>query len=296
VLVSRGLYGTRLRLAEEASSAASAARGTLRPFDIRWADRGNGRGEWQIYLPLGCLTVEQDGTAYSYIPVNSAAKDADGEEIPDWYSLAEPGDARYAKIVETAGYEDKAWTATILLKPWPRAKVGFATEDSAFGRTQWAVAVGEIHVREFRDGGATRRFAVRTADKDAYAFAWDVSAPFSIRYDYAAADFLDPAAKPRAALCNQMLFLGRLQTEATVAKDVSSWEDVWLTVTHDSTQFSSDTTHGLSGDAAVSDDDRTVFRLYILEDMVPKADYRAHVPDFDFYTNAPEATPSDGGE
>lgn len=104
------------------NAAAATAAAALRPFAVRWMNTSKTDkkiGEWQIYLPIGCATVNDIPYAY----VNDKAKDINGEDIPGWYKLPEPEDED-ADITNTGKYKCKEWTVYFRAKPYPLSKVG----------------------------------------------------------------------------------------------------------------------------------------------------------------------------
>ena len=299
MLISRGTYGTRYTPLGS-SAVRQFSLSELLPFTVRWYDYGNDDGgnprggEWQIYLPLGCLTVAQDGETYFYIPTNDRAKDAEGHNISDWYKIPDPEDTAYANVVQEEDRVATSWTVYLNMKPWPRVHV--STDLTDFNPVQWRVAVAEMRIVQYN--GSDRKddkYAVRLISERQIAEAWDASSPFAIRYDISEGDFKNKNATPKAMLVRQTRFIGRLQETVYPETDISSWKNVWVRILHDGETFEMSVEQDLEGDEARSDDDKTVYRIYDLDEMVVKEDLRSSVPEMDFYTSPATAQASQSG-
>ena len=287
MLISRGVYGTRYMPETTFYRATTVTSGTLRPFDMRWysydGDNDPDKGEWQIYIPLGCLTLTQGYVTSLYELKNKMAKDADGNEIPAWYHIDEPKNSKSATVVET---EDRTATSIpvfLNLKPWPYALV--SGDDDAideFKECMKKVAVGSMNTIRYKGEEKDLppvRYAARTITGENIAETRDISSIFSIRYELDK----DPNS-PKLWLVNQDLALGRLQKHLEDT-DVTEWPDVWIKIIHDSENFSVEVDRELEGNDAVSDDNQTVFRIYTLKNNVIVADERDSMPYLDFYVN-----------
>lgn len=285
MLISRGMYGTRYAPLALPTRAYPTNFGSLLPFTVRWLvhDRDEDTGEWQIYIPLGCLTLTQGEMTYFYLPTNDAAKDAEGNDIADWYKIPAPQDTAYANVVSTDDRVVTTWGVSLALKPWPRVHV--STDPTDFDPVAWRIPVAEMRVTEYADDTPPQRSGVRLADETQIDKVWDISKPFSIRYDIAAADIRRKNATPTAKLTNQTRFVGRLQTTLVDDTDVTGWPDVWVKIVHDGETFEMSVEHAMSGADAQSDDDQTVYRIYALDDDVVELDLRNAVPAMDFYTS-----------
>ena len=299
MLLSRGVYGTKYTLMNEPQSyEESYPTTTLLPFDVRWysyADENDpDKGEWQIYLPLGCATLTQDGVTWRYRTgsSNKSARDKDGNVIPAWYHIDVPESSKNAVVQELNDRVAKSYPIFLNMKPWPHMLV--SGDDNAieeYGRVEWQVAVGSINIVEYSDGETpTERYATRTITETNIANEWDVSKPFSVKYE------VTPQGKHsfdvKAWLVNQSVFLGRLEKIDAEDIDITGRDNVWVKITHDTDEFEMSVEFDLEGSAARSDDDKTVYRIYTLEDDVVVTDDRDEVPDMGFYTSAPETNPT----
>ena len=270
------------------------------PFDMRWysyADENDpDKGEWQIYLPLGCATLTQDGVTWRYRTgsQNKSARDADGNVIPAWYHLDVPQSSSNAVVTEENDRIAKSYTIFLNMKPWPHMLV--SGDDNAieeYGRVEWQVAVGSINIVEYSDGETpTTRYATRTITQTNIANEWDVSKPFSVKYETTQTG--EHSFDLKVWLVNQSVFLGRLEKIDAEDIDITGRDNVWVKIAHDTDEFEMSVEFDLEGTAARSDDDKTVYRIYTLEDNVVVTDDRDEVPDMGFYTSAPE-TPSTPG-
>lgn len=295
MLISRTTYGTRYTpMASEATAAMPSY--SILPFDIRWYDYGaddEGKskgGEWQIYLPLGCATLTQDGVTWRYRTgsQNRSAKDADGNIIPAWYHVDVPQSSKNATVQELNDRVEKSYPIFLNMKPWPHMLI--SGDDSAieeYGRVEWTVAVGNINIVEYSDGETpTTRYSTRTITQTNIANEWDVSKPFSVKYEVTPQG--EHSFSLKAWLVNQSVFLGRLEKIDAEDIDITGRDNVWVKITHDTDEFEMSVEFDLEGSAARSDDDKTVYRIYTLEDNVVVTDDRDEIPDMGFYTSAPE--------
>lgn len=299
MLVSRGFHGTKytpMAAAEDIPDVPTAA--TVQPFDVRWYryesdddDNGGGgsndKGQWQIYLPLGCLTVKQGNVTYFYVPTNNRAKDEDNKEIAEWYEIPEPENTAYANVVTTKDRVVTTYAVYLNMKPWPRVKI--STDPTDGEPVQWQEAVATIKIVQYTDESDTppERSATRLADETSIAKEWDISGEFAIKYEIANRSLQDKNAKPTVKLINQSRFIGRL--EKTITQDTTiqdEWESVWIKIKHDSEEFEMTIEHDLSGSETVSDDDKTVYKIYDIEEKIVKVDYRDSVPEMDFYISS----------
>ena len=302
MLISKGTYGTAYTpIVQDATAAAGT--GTLVPFAVRWyaPDLDDpDKGEWQIYLPGGCATVEQGGVVYPYVPVNQKAEPAKSNDpasaaaVFRWYKIETPKDED-AEISTQGGFVAKSWTVYVHFKPWPRMKASVKAQDKDFKTDKWTLAVADMRemARSGKDGEIKRRYAVQMHGTSV-AYKWDVSAPWSVRYEM---ESDEPDANVKVSLVNQSKVLGRLFAQKAKPTDIKDWSSAWVVVKHGSTEFEVDVKDYSDGDEAdggkdggdntKSNDDRTVFQIYEIKDDVPVADYRAAIPDMDFYTNKP---------
>ena len=166
-------------------------------------------------------------------------------------------------------------------------KVGTSTK--RFGKVVKSQLVAIVTVVEYEDSDAQHSW-MRMMNSDSVEVEWDVSKPFSIRYemdDDAGGDDDDGSNHVTAMLVNQVLSLGRLQKVIGGATDITGLGNVFVKVQHSTTQFQMTIETNLTGSAAESDDDKTVFKIYDLEENIVKGDFRDSIPTtFDFYTSA----------
>lgn len=284
----RTAYGTIIETDRKAEEYDEDLTDNDYAFKVRWFpyDReANDKGEWQICLPYGCATITQE-TSRSYNPVNDPAKNADGEEIYKWYRIEKPQD-KDATVGRFKDYVAVQWTVRVLFAPFPLMKAVTCEKDKDF-KEKWSVAVATISEVRFDDRTlhGTTRYAV---DPETVHFVWP-QGEFAINYE-----FKDNggtySAVPR--VINQTKMIGRLQVYNIEPKDVSGSKSVWIKIEHPSTQFKLTVETDLTGKDTLSSDDRTVYKIYDLEDDVVVNDYRDKIPEMNFYTNGPEVPEDD---
>lgn len=285
--ISRTSYGTRIEFDKTDDREPTALSGPA-PFEVRWYQYSftdTSKGEWQIYLPRGCATVVQQGVTRSYVPMNEKGKDKDGNELFRWYRIADPknqdaDEGRHNKYVA------RCWSVIVHMKPWPRLKVSTEEKDKDFGADQWSenvATIGMVEV-ETEDGVQLRHFAVQGGTKG-IAKVWESSSArmsgFDIIYEL---DDREPDAKPTVKLTKMVKMVGRLMVDEMDDREITGWNNVWVKYDHKGYEISMSIEHDLEGEDATSDDDKTVFKIYDLEDDIVTADYRDRIPDMQFYT------------
>lgn len=69
-----------------AEATAASANEPLKPFAVRWHQPGDNNGQWEIYLPTGCISCGR-----TCVPANVKANNTQGhggeEGEPNWYIL-----------------------------------------------------------------------------------------------------------------------------------------------------------------------------------------------------------------
>jgi hypothetical protein len=291
MLISRGTYGTAYTPEAEWRQTAAEEQTIpeLRPFDCRWMsfDTDDGEktnnGEWQIYLPAGCVTVQQGTLIEPYIPTNEKARDADGNTLAGWYKIDDPDDTALANITDANDYYAETYSVYIEMKPWPRMKA--SVDPKAFNPTQWSHAVATISKIKYSDEEVEDHATGRLADFDSIAESWPIDGPFAVKYTMPQEGGRNPDAEPEVSLINQERFAGRMQVSVEKDTDVKEWKSVWIKIAHDSEKFSMSVEKDLGGDEAKTDDDQTVYKIYTLDQNVVTSDLRGSVPAMDFYVS-----------
>ena len=285
MLIRHGFDGSSVMATEQWRSVVATSSATIEPFTVRWFSWDDGsqpdKGQWQIYLPLGCATLTQGYDIRMFLPVNENAKDADGNDISDWYAIEQPDDAYSYTIVE-GDRVVQCWAVYLEMKPWPRLKV--STNPSDFAPMAWVKAVAELRVVDYGEGETKTRSAVRTADGIRVEKTWDISLPFSVMYVMPEGSETDRNAKPNVMLTMQDRFIGRLQETVYPDTNITGWNNVWVKIVHDGETFELSVEDDLTGAEARSDDNQTVYKIYDLSEDIVTADLRASVPVMDFYT------------
>lgn len=111
------------------------------PFDIRYHDVGDGgEPQWEIFLPLGCLSVGRDCT-----PINKPAKDTSGHEDDGdgWYVLKLEGDVE--------GSDGAVYRVVVHGKPHA-CRSGIDELDGPIGAVMFVDAKAEINPDDEEEG------------------------------------------------------------------------------------------------------------------------------------------------
>ena len=80
VSISYGMGGAAIN----GTPGGDAGDAGIRPFRVRYHERGEGNGQWEIYLPPGCLSVGDACKALNRRADTAAGHEDDGE---DWYAF-----------------------------------------------------------------------------------------------------------------------------------------------------------------------------------------------------------------
>lgn len=290
--------GTRIN-GTPGSAASYAAKGALMPFTVRWLSHDDdpdnpdpGNGEWQIYVPFGSMVVyygneSSSSRRYAALPTNEDGTDADGKTTYQWYKIPEPDDSD-AIITTLEGMVAKAWTVYLLTKPWARFKA--TTDPKGNGAVAWTDAVATIGISEYTDKDGDRHVNHVSAPLKTGAIikTWDNTGAFAI--DYELDDETDKDSTYTAKVINQTKMFGRLQVKNAEPVDVSEAEEVWIEIDHSGEEFDFEVKTSVSDED--SNDDKTVFRIYEMDDGVVIRDYRGEIPETPFYTNAASSSAS----
>ena len=289
--MSRNSYG--VMLGEDPDEGDGIEFSKSFPFKVRWypfGKAGGSDGEWQICLPMGCVTVLQEGLAQIAIPVNESAVDKDGNNLYKWYRIPDPDDED-ADVGKMGKYAAKTWTVQIAMKPWPRFKATTKADDKDFGTVVRSIAVATIGVVERSSEKGTvysHPVSQMKTDGTGISFEREMTGSFDIRYTMS--DAKSPGANVKAELINVTRQFGRLQLNEKTPKDITGWKEVWVRITHKDTEFKLAIEQEIGADD-ISNDDQTVYKIYELRDGkdVVTRDMRDHIEPMDFYTNEPDS-------
>lgn len=97
-----------------AGATAKAAREAIAPFAVRWHQPGDAAGQWEIYMPDGCMSC-----GATCIPANVAAHDTNGhggeDGEPGWYILP-LDESQGQQQTDGDGNSYRSWRVTIHAK------------------------------------------------------------------------------------------------------------------------------------------------------------------------------------
>lgn len=130
-------------------AAPQGGDGGLRPFKVRWMSHSKEvetSGEWQIYLPTGCVTINNEPV----VPTNAQATDIDHNKIKDWYKIDNPSNAD-ADVGTYGKYEILEWPVYVHVKSFPLMYASTKKDDNAFPGTLNDLYVANIIKKEWED-------------------------------------------------------------------------------------------------------------------------------------------------
>lgn len=270
---------------------ASAAAVDLKPFDIRWFSKGedNKDGEWQIYLPLGCVNLTMrtiEAGSFACVCVNEKATDADGEEIYAWYKIDDPEGSK-GDTQTINGIVHQSIPVYIWAKPYPRFKITTKTnaDDDDFGESFHKQVVGTMNIAEYTVDGETTvsrvgmRVGVETLNLKDESSRYN----FNIIYKIDEGDLYKPEAKAKTIVVDMEFSGGRtVYMSDDEEQDVTDWEEVWLKVDHD-VEESKDIKISLEKEGKDTTTKVTYIPLYTLKDGVIMTDKRSNLDKISYY-------------
>lgn len=277
MLVSRSQYGTRWTMMEEQKEIELE---DTKTYAVRWYAYSETAGEWQIYLPFGCATINGRG----YRVENEKAKDEDGNVILSWYHLDEPEDAD-GDVQEADGYEARQFVASLHMMPYERMLASFRQKETdKYKRVQWIESVAYVSEAKFSDGEVFRNSKVMDTAETRTAKELKDTGAFGLAYELQ--DPSDLGSDVKVLVKCGSVMLGSVEWNMGQDFDATGAKSVWLKVTHSSDVFSAELVKDLSNDGAVSDDDYTFVKLYEFKDgeNIVTADLRDHLGNLQFYT------------
>lgn len=297
MLFRKGVYGTTMRpIAQGGRIKTSISTSALTPFTVRWYDLNKddaenpnpNNGEWQIYLPLGCATLTTysttGGGAAAFVITNDKAKDNKGEILDGWYKITAPVENKDDDVTEMEGKIARTWAVHLLMTPWGRLTATAMPSDNEFKKKQflWDEIIGRIYIISYKEEGEegvssyVRRGSKGT--KGSISKEWSSRGEWGIEYRYDDEDDAkNPQTMPKVYLVNQRRMVGRLDLFIDTETNITSWigdVSIWVKIEHDSTQFKLSVARDLKGADAQSDDDKTVYLIYKLKDLVVLEDLR----------------------
>lgn len=257
------------------ADAVAAETSSLKPFTVRWFPKGDNKGEWQIYIPFGTVSMRMRGVNY-FLPcvcVNAAATDGDGNDIYRWYAF-DPPDEGEGEIRNIGGIGYQSVPVHLVLKPYARFKISTKRED--YGPVCESHVVGAANVAKYTKDGesVTSRVGTNLGLDSLRVDDGAEEKRFAILYEFSENDLYDPSATPAVKVANMRFMAGRSLIADEDNVDVSGWSEVWMRVKHN-VSHSSEIKMDIVGSEEASDDTQTCVLLYRLEDGVVTVDNRA---------------------
>lgn len=243
----------------------------LKPFQTRWqctSKTDKNQGEWQIYLPSGCATL--DGN-YVYFPKNENGKDKEGYLTFQWYKMEEPND-NDATVTTINGYSYKEWTVYVHFKDFPIMYASTIQDDTSFDGSSQDLVVGTILQKEWNDDKGKRQYKRKSINFMTGGYQRTIqnnSGTFQIIFDIQGDKKSEDSYKMK--LTNQVIQYGvRGQAYIKEDTDISQKEEVILKIDHSKEDVKIEYVDQLSENT----NDYTYIRLLKLKNKGIKIDNR----------------------
>lgn len=252
----------------------------LRPWKLRWLSKGENDtdGEWQVYLPIGCATINKTDI---YYPANDVGETKDGAVTYQWYTIEDP-QAADADVTTKKGYTYTTWTVYALLMDYPLMKVTTKKDDSEF-KTKTAIPIGSLLQKQWDDEDTGKRHTSHTTSQtlyENYNREFDNSGAFRIYYKCEGDK--KSSSSYSIMLTNQFIKVGRNQIWIEDDTDITDYEDVVLKIDHSKEEMTIEVVDTLEKNSL----DYTNIRILRLDEKTVVDDLREQVRrEFDFYTN-----------
>lgn len=255
---------------------------SLKPFKLRWMpqdDDDQSKGEWQIYLPMGCATLNEKDV---YFPKNDIGKDADDEVTFQWYKIEEPQDSD-ATITSVGTKVFKEWTVYVHFKDFPMMYASTKEQDSDFQNCPDRIAVGTLMQREWTPEGEEKQYQHKTQQSRFNAYNREFPNDGSFQIIFKCDGDRKEEDSYKILLTNQFINFGlRAQAWIEDETDITNMDDVVLDIDHSTEDISISITDTWEENTI----DHTYVRLLKLEDKSIKTDNRSYArKEWPFYAN-----------
>lgn len=254
------------------------------PFAVRWYVKSDDKdksstddGEWQVYLPRGCATVNGEICT----PTNANAVDADGNKIDDWYVIAPPKDSD-ADIATMNNRKCIHYSVYAHIKAWPEMKISFSEKDGDFGRSHRTevIAAAGYYEKKDDDENVRKYRTVRQLVTSSISVRYQMDSAFAIEYRKSG----DKEKSYKPYVVNQSVMIGREQFTGAEETSVDGATKVVLHIAHKTEKFDVEVVTP-NGDVPAADNDNTYVKIYDMEDNVVTFDNRAALDNLNFYNN-----------
>lgn len=245
----------------------------LYPFKVVWCSHSKTvqtSGEWQIYLPSGCVTINSQPV----VPTNARATDIDGNQIKDWYKIEEPQNSD-ADIGTFGKYEVKEWQVYVHIKSLPLMYVSTKKEDSSFTGTINDLYVDNIMVKEWdtetSEGQTIHNIQHISSQliKEAQHLKFEETGTFRLEWKLEGQDKYNPVSY-KLYLVNQCVDFGRVQVWGAEKTDITSFSDVFVKIDHSKKQASISVVEASEENTL----DYTFIKILKMDNGSVKEDYR----------------------
>lgn len=264
--------------------AAPQSAGGLRPFKVRWMSHSKEvetQGEWQIYLPTGCVTINNEPV----VPTNERATDIDRNEIKDWYKIEDPSNAD-ADVGTYGKYEILEWPVYVHVKSFPLMYASTKKDDDEFPGTLNDLYVANMIKKEWedRDGETskkhTQHFATQVLFEEQH-LEFEETGSFRLEWKCEGEDkrSLDSY---KLYMVNQYVHFGRVQVWGEEKTDVTEFTDVFVKIDHSK----KDAEISVVEESEENTLDYTFIKILKLDEGAIKDDYRETIrTELQLYNN-----------
>lgn len=233
----------------------------LKPYALRWqrtSKTNKDEGEWQIYLPMGCATLDKETI---YITKNENGKNIEGDEIFQWYKIKDPVD-QDASVKTINGYTYKEWTVYVHFKDFPIFYASTIQDDNDFKGDTQRIPVGSLLLKEWNKDGKNFQSRKTTQFVD-YLINRDVENVSQFKIIYVCEGDKTKEASYKMKLTNQFITYGvREQKWIEKDTDITNKEEVILKIEHGT----EDIKLSIVDDLEDNSDDVTFIRILKLEE------------------------------
>lgn len=265
-------------------AAPQGGNGNLRPFRVRWMSHSKDietRGEWQIYLPTGCVTINDEPV----IPTNERATDIDGNEIKDWYKIDNPSNSD-ADVGTYGKYEVLEWPVYVHVKSFPLMYASTKKDDNAFPGTLNDLYVANMIRKEWdeTEGEAKKRhhqFLSTQVLFEEQHFDFEQTGSFRLEWKCEGEDKrkLDSY---KLYMVNQYVEFGRVQVWGEEKTDILEFSDVFVKIDHSKKEA----TIEVVGESEENTLDVTYIKILKMDEGAIKEDYRDSIrKELQLYNN-----------
>lgn len=265
-------------------AAPQGGEGSLRPFKVRWMSHSkevDTAGEWQIYLPTGCVTINNEPV----VPTNVPATDIEGNKIIDWYKIEDPTDSD-GDVGTYGKYEIVEWHVYVHVKSFPLMYVSTKKDDSTFTGTLNDLYVANMMRKEWeeQEGEANKKHTQHLATQvlfDAQHLDFEKTGSFRLEWKCEGNDKRKPSSY-KLYIVNQYVQFGRVQVWGQDKTDITNFTEVFVKIDHSTKEANIE----VVAESQANSMDYTFIKIMKIVEGSIKEDYRETIrKELQLYNN-----------